>query len=265
MSVDRSRSTPHLEHHDMDAPPWWRLKKKTRLYADGFAPKTHRVIMQFMLLPENDRDTVLGWEEDFRAILDWMESVEPPKYRGLIDPALAADGCVVFERHCAGCHGTYGASPSYPEKVVPIDVIGTDSLRLRALSREHREWMRDGWLSRFGMDRVDVDPKGYVAPPLDGIWASAPYLHNGSVPTLRELLSPSERPSVWRQSSKDYDHERVGVTVERLEAVPRVMSDAERRWYFDSALPGKGHQGHDFGDILTDTERNAVLEYLKTL
>jgi hypothetical protein len=85
------------------------------------------------------------------------------------------------------------------------------------------------------------------------------------VPTLRELLSSSERPAVWRQSSEDYDHERMGVTAERLEVVPSVDSVAERRWYFDTALPGKGRGGHDFGDSLTAAERDAVLEYLKTL
>jgi hypothetical protein len=57
----------------------------------------------------------------------------------------------------------------------------------------------------------------------------------------------------------------MGVTVERLEAVPAVKSESERRWYFDTSLPGKGRQGHDFGAALTERERDAILEYLKTL
>lgn len=265
MSVDRSRPTPPLVHHDMDAPPWWHLRKKRRLYADGFSPKTHRAIMQFMLLPENDRETVLGWEEDFRQMLAWMETVEPPKYRGSINSPLAARGQAIFESQCADCHGTYGGDGSYPEKVIPLETVGTDPVRLQALSMEHRQWMKESWISHFGEDRVDLAPEGYVAPPLDGVWASAPYFHNGSVPTLQDVLAPSERPKVWRQTSEEFDRQRLGLTVERLSVMPVVKSDAERRWYFDTALPGKSRQGHDFGEALSDEERSAVLEYLKML
>lgn len=265
MSVDHDRRPPPLLHHDVDAPPWWRLSRKSRLYADGFAPKTHRAIMQFMLLPENDRETVLGWEDDFLQVLGWMETVKPPKYRGHIDEKATNRGRDVFNQTCSECHGTYGEGGVYPETVVPIDVVGTDPLRLRALAPEHRRWMHDGWMSRFGKDRVDLDPGGYVAPPLDGIWASAPYFHNGSVPSLRQVLAPNERPTVWRMSSKAYDHDQMGITIERLDAVPPDLSPSDRRWYFDTSLPGKSAAGHDFAVSLTDQQRSDLLEYLKTL
>jgi hypothetical protein len=131
MSVDRSRPIPKLLHHDMDAPPFWRLPKKSRLYADGFAPKNHRAIMQFMMLPDHGRDVFTGWEDDFRHILAWMESVKPPKYPRPIDGKLASQGRVLFERHCAECHGSYGENALYPEKVVPLEVVGTDDARLK--------------------------------------------------------------------------------------------------------------------------------------
>ncbi len=265
MSVDRNRTVPSLIHHDLDAPPWWRLSKKSRLYADGFSPKTHRVIMQFMLLPENGRETVLGWEEDFRQILAWMETIQPPRYEGKIDLGLADRGRRVFDDHCSRCHGKYGKDATYLEQVIPIRELGTDPVRLQALSTEHRQWMRDGWMSRFGEDRVDLEPGGYVAPPLDGIWATAPYLHNGSVPTLWHLLHPEARPRVWRRIDRSLDGDRVGLKVEELEAAPAGLADRDRRWYFDTTLPSKSAAGHLFVNDLTEPEKQAVLEYLKTL
>ena len=269
MSVDRSRPIPKLLHHDMDAPPFWRLAKKSRLYADGFAPKNHRTIMQFMMLPDHGRDVFTGWEDDFRQILAWMESVKPPKYPRPIDGPLASQGRIVFERHCAECHGTYGDEGRYPEKVIPIDIVGTDVARLKSLSPQHREWMKLGWMSHFGADRVDLDPGGYVAPPLDGIWATAPFLHNGSVPTLEHLLDSKTRPKVWRAEesagSTTYDHDKVGLSIKTFDAVPDSAAGHERRWYFDTSLFGKSNAGHTFGDALEPAERRAVIEYLKSL
>ncbi|QDU38687.1 Cytochrome c [Maioricimonas rarisocia] len=266
MSVDRNRQVPDLKHHDMDAPPFWNVRKKSRLYIDGFAPKTHRPLVQFMLLPRNDRKTVLGWEDEFRDILAWIESVQPPEYPGPVDGELADRGRSVFEKNCAECHGTYGADESYPERMIPIDVIGTDPLRLTALSPAHRQWMKDGWMSRFGEDDVWTHPEGYIAPPLDGIWASAPYFHNGSVPTLWHVLNSDHRPVVWKRTEDGYDHDRLGLEVAEFESVPPdVVRSDERRRYFDSRQPGKSAAGHTFPDRLADEEKRALLEYLKTL
>jgi len=265
MTVDKTRPVPPLLHHDMDAPPWWRLPKKSRLYADGFAPKNHRTIMQFMMIPQNNREIFTGWEDDFRHILAWMESVKAPRYPGPIDGELAARGRAIFEQRCAECHGTYGDGGRYPEKVVSLDIVKTDAARLKSLSHEHREWMKAGWMSHFGEDRVDTDPDGYLAPPLDGIWASAPYFHNGSVPNLEQVLDSTARPKVWRQQPNSYDYERVGLRTDVSGAVPEGLGDHERRWFFDTSLFGKSNTGHPFGDDLTPPDRKAVIEYLKGL
>ncbi len=110
------------------------------------------------------------------------------------------------------------------------------------------------------------DPAGYVAPPLDGIWASAPYFHNGSVPTLWHLLHPESRPVVWKRSSDGYDERRVGLEVEERAAMPAgKLPPVERRRHFDTTKPGKSAAGHDYPDQLSEEEKTAVLEYLKTL
>ncbi|MFG0332885.1 MAG: cytochrome c, partial [Maioricimonas sp. JB049] len=258
MSVDRTHQVPELTHHDMDAPPFWNVRKKSRLYIDGFAPKTHRPLLQFMLLPRNDRETILGWEDEFRDILAWIESVEAPKYSRPVDLELAGRGRLVFEQNCAECHGTYGVEETYPERMVPIDVVGTDALRLTALSPAHRQWMKQGWMSRFGEDEVWTHPEGYIAPPLDGIWASAPYFHNGSVPTLWHVLNPDERPVVWKRTEDGYDHGRMGLEVTEFDSIPAyVVRIDERRRNFDTRKPGKSASGHTFPDRLSIDEKRA--------
>lgn len=266
MSVDLSNPVLQVLDHDVDAPPFWNVKKKSGLYADGFAPNTHRPLMQFILIPSNTREKVYGWENDFRQIHAWIESVEPPRYPWAINEARAARGRTVFEANCARCHGTYGPDGQYEQKTIAIDDIGTDRLRFDALTVEHRKWMQVGWLSRYGEDPVIVDPKGYVAPPLDGIWASAPYFHNGSVPTLWHVLHPQERPQVWKRTRDGYDQSRVGLEITEYDDIPDdAVSLAHRRRYFKSTLPGKSAAGHNYPDDLTEDEKNDLLEYLKSL
>jgi len=258
---------PEFIHHDMDAPPWWHVRKKRMLYCDGFAPKNHRVLMQFILLPQNGRKRLLDWEDDFRDILAWMETLKPPKYPWAINRDLAAWGKRLFGNNCSRCHGTYGGNERYPEKTVPLSVVKTDPVRLKALSREHRVWMKRSWMSRYGKDPVKLNPGGYVAPPLDGIWATAPYFHNGSVPTLWHVLNPDDRPTVWKRTTADgYDRQRLGLDIEVFEGVPdEVTEPAARRRFFDTRQPGKGASGHRFPEVLTQPQKRAVLEYLKTL
>ncbi len=109
---------------------------------------------------------------------------------------------------------------------------------------------------------------GYVAPPLDGIWATAPYLHNGSVPTIATLLDSSKRPRYWSRSfeSTDYDAAALGWDFAELDhGQAGEPTERARVKIYDTTLQGYGNGGHTFGDDLDDGERRAVLEYLKTL
>ena len=98
----------------------------------------------------------------------------------------------------------------------------------------------------------------------------APYLHNGSVPTLHHVLNSTSRPRLYTRSFKtdvaDYDKERVGWKITELKEPPSDKLPAiERRRVYDTTKPGRSNAGHTFGDALTDEERAAVVEYLKTL
>ncbi|MFO0904441.1 MAG: c-type cytochrome [Pirellulales bacterium] len=267
LNFHADRSQPQMTHHDMDAIPWWHFRKRQKIYADGFAQKGHRALMQFMLIRQNGPEKFREWEADFRDVYAYLESLRPPKYPFPIDAPLAARGRKVFEAHCARCHGRYGEQESYPEVVVPIDEIGTDRVRWASLSEAHRAGYAASWFAHYGAEKIDLKPSGYLAPPLDGIWASAPYFHNGSVPTLWHLLRPDQRPEVWRRRSKEYDSQRVGLAVEERSTLPAAssLSKAERREYFDASRFGKSNAGHDYPAALSDEEKTALLEYLKTL
>ena len=114
----------------------------------------------------------------------------------------------------------------------------------------------------FGIERkglVEIEPSGYIAAFLDGVWLRAPYLHNGSVPTLRDMLKPvAERPKVFYRGYDVYDAVNVGFITQGPEA-ERVGTK------FDVSERASGNQGHEFGATLPAAEKNALIEYLKTL
>ncbi|QEG42741.1 c-type cytochrome [Roseimaritima ulvae] len=274
---------PKVVHHDLDAPPWWHFHKRPNIYIDGFAERGHRGLMQFMLVEENGPEKFREWEPDFRQVYDYLMSLQAPRYEGPLDEALAERGQAVFADNCARCHGTYpdrlnplprdslrgGGEETYPNERVPLSDLGTDPVRLQALSAAGRQRYADSWFAHGAeADRQQtvVDPDGYVAPPLDGVWASPPYLHNGSVPTLWHLLHPEQRPTVWRRTEEAMDTEKVGFRIETVDRVPLDEPDiAVRRQYFDTRRRGKSNAGHDYPDQLSEAEKTAVLEYLKTL
>ncbi|MDM4016336.1 hypothetical protein [Roseiconus lacunae] len=256
-------------HHDMDAPPWWYFYKRPSIYIDGFAQKGHRALMQFTLVPENGPDFYRDNEHHFKDVYAYLSSLRPPTYTGEIDQRLAERGRGVFNDNCAECHGMYGEDWIYPNRTVSIDEIKTDPVRLTALTAEGRKRYAESWFAHAGEadeHQTVLSPDGYVAPPLDGVWASAPYFHNGSVPTLWHVLHPESRPTVWRPLSQELDTERIGLTVEELDQVPAGIRDIVlRRSYFDTRSFGKSGKGHDFANRLSEPEKHAVLEYLKTL
>ncbi|MGN6136936.1 MAG: cytochrome c [Aureliella sp.] len=270
LNVQPAHAPPRMVHHDMDPPAWWLFHRTRRLYVDGFAEKGVRGLMQFMLVRENGPEQFRAWESDFEDVYAFIESLRPPKYPHAIDGPLAERGRLAFNAHCARCHGTTaavqdGTPDFYPEKLVSIDELGTDRVRLDSLTAENRRHYGASWFGYFGKQETWDEPDGYMAPPLDGVWASAPYFHNGSVPTLWHVLHPEERPTVWRRTHLELDTARVGLKVAALEDIPAGTTVRGRRDYFDTRQFGKSRHGHDFPNELTEDQRAAVLEYLKTL
>ncbi|AWK87121.1 di-heme-cytochrome C peroxidase [Azospirillum thermophilum] len=96
----------------------------------------------------------------------------------------------------------------------------------------------------------------YKARPLDGVWATAPYMHNGSVPNLYEMLLPPEKRSVsFRMGTTAIDPVKVGVDT----------AAQDNSFVFDTTKPGNRNTGHDFGKDLSDEQRWQLIEYVKSL
>jgi len=144
-------------------------------------------------------------------------------------------------------------------KVEPIERIATDRHRL------------DSYTPVFASSQYSLFPEspyrfkrfvktdGYANQPLDGIWARAPYLHNGSVPTLWDLLlRPEERPKVFYRGYDVFDRVNAGFVSSVAEADGRVF------FRYDTTVPGNSNGGHLYGLALPADDKRAIVEYLKT-
>ena len=119
-------------------------------------------------------------------------------------------------------------------------------------------------LHRYVNDLLDLEyikqTGGYANQPLDGIWARAPYLHNGAVPTIRDLLEPPDnRPRSFYRGDDLYDQRKLGFAYDAPE------SGGRRLFLFDTAIAGNDNGGHEYGTQLSDEDKAALVEYLKTL
>ncbi|MCY1057592.1 c-type cytochrome [Nannocystis sp. SCPEA4] len=259
-----------------DPPPWWRVGKKASNFANGMSRRDHRgtMVLASSLCTDSVEEAapIVDYFADIQA---YIASLEAPSYPFAIDEALAADGAEVFECNCAGCHGTYADDPkaeSFPNLLIPIDVIGTDPSFARQAAEggfyHHlRQWFNDSYYGMFSEVVTDDPTPGYTAPPLDGIWATAPYFHNGSVPSIALVLDSTARPTTWRRldyDSTNFDEAALGWPWQPAMAW-NDAPESERKFIYDTTLFGYGNGGHTFGDHLDDTERRALLEYLKTL
>jgi mono/diheme cytochrome c family protein len=265
----RSEPVPMGDYKDsdLDPIPWWHLKKKTALYTDGLLKGDFvRPIMQFTM-GEPSGEKIRSWENDFKDVLAYLKTIQPPKYPLPIDKQLAGEGQKVFEKTCAGCHGTYGANGKYPNKIVPLEVVNTDPVRVQGLTKEFRAYFNKTWFAQ-NSSHAEEAPTGYVAPPLDGIWATAPYFHNGAVPTIYGVLTEAARPKYFKRigGAKDYDAKNVGLKFESMNApASTALAPEARRRVVDTTIQGLSNQGHPFGFKLSEKEKWKVIEYLKTL
>jgi hypothetical protein len=201
--------------------------------------------------------------------------LEAPKWPadifGLIDASKAKLGEKIFNALCHDCHQNrlYGLSDvgtdpqraisfgrsvaggvAFPAAIKPI----LDGLKARAFA--------DDGIAPAVQDGMDAKPViwratgQYLARPLAGVWATGPYLHNGSVPTLWDLLHPAQRPTKFIVGNREYDPAKVG------------YSTGGNGWSFDTSEPGNsnlGHSGERYGTSLNEDEKAALLEYLKTI
>lgn len=206
-------------------------------------------------------------EESLIAMETWARLQQPPpspfsSQRRPGDPYYVSNeqveaGKALYGEHCAECHDPAGARF---RTVIPAIELGTDRHRLDMWNAEAvRRYTAYEEGYRWGFDAFQ-DKDGYIANELTGLWLKGPYLHNGSVPTLRDLLAPpAERPKVFYRGIDLVDPQDGGF-------VSRPGTEAEEEgWRYDTAVPGNGNGGHLFGTELTAEQKRRLLAYLKTL
>ena len=209
-----------------------------------------------------------------RQVMEWLtHEYAPPPFPGPIDAERARAGRAIYDARCASCHGSYAEGPpprrlvSYPNRLVAQDSLGTDPARWQAMDSALLARLRTTAYARH----VDVRRTGgYVAPILSGLWATAPYLHNGSVPTLWHLMTPDARPARFQVGGHALDFASMGIAgAPDAEGTYRYLADYAP-WstpeLYDTRKPGLGNGGHEreFAG-LSDADKRALIEYLKGL
>ncbi len=210
----------------------------------------------------------------------------PPPF----NEALVERGKKVFADNCATCHwskavGEAGVPQPTPASsirtgtVVPQTEVGTDIERIKSWNKEAAIRSNEA-VEKFDIHReglVEANPTGYIAAFLDGIWLRAPYLHNGSVPTLRDLLKPAaQRPKFFYRGFDVYDPYDVGFvsTMERVVALAKIWQMKPDDLLHDMQATGtpygvnwrsNGNGGHEYGVTLPQADKDALIEFLKTL
>ncbi len=209
--------------------------------------------------------TVEVAEANIPAALDitaWMADYTAQPFPGEIDADLAAEGQAIYASACATCHGVYDENLDDPQLLSfpnTEDAIGTDPERAGLLSPAIAAAVNDGLFGQYIVART-VDT--YTAPPLEGIWSSAPYFHNGSVPTLWHLMRPEERPEVFEVGGHRLDLVRVGIDL----APPADYVPWSIPAEVDTGAFGLSNGGHEVDFVnMTEAEKAALLEYLKLL
>lgn len=275
----------------VDFPSVWLQDKKRSMWLhwDGNNNK----------LEERNRSAAFGTGANFplldrasvKRMEEWLLTAKPPGFadtlKVTIDAAKAARGKVLYESTCANCHGATGTdfTGAFVGKTTPIEEIGTDRYRFDNYSYDlmlNQSTLYAGNAEERFQNFRKSD--GYANMPLDGLWLRAPYLHNGSVPSLRDLLKkPAERPAMFYRGYTVYDPVDVGF-VSRPDQIPDAAKPQlfcyatnaaglaqcganapDNRGTCDTeTCKGNGNSGHDYGTSLPDADKDALIEYLKT-
>jgi hypothetical protein len=235
----------------------WDIDKRTWVHWDG---NTKSPIARNLLASLGLGAPLHGKRGDLEFAMvkrqtDLSESIRPPKYPFAIDKAAAKRGAAHFESKCASCHG----GPEGDKRLYSVAEVGTDPHRAELFTDKQAEGFNKflAELEAVGYEppkEFGVRSTGkYWAATLNGVWARSPYLHNGSVRTMQELLmAPGQRAKEFHRGSQEYDPNQMGYT------------DAGA-YVFDTAGEGNSNLGHDYGTKLTAEQKRELIEFLKTL
>lgn len=207
--------------------------------------------------------------DEAKDVFRFFAAYRAPRFPGRIDRAKAARGQAIYAAQCASCHGVYDESldaprlTSFPNRTTPYD---TDGARAAAFTPALAAAVK---ASPYGDLLTARATGGYAAPLLSGVWMTAPYLHNGSVPTIRQLLTPAERPQRFMTGGHRLNFTTLGIDgrmgADGAYVYPQGYAPWSTPQMIDTTQPGLSNRGHLEGVALSDHEKAALIEYLKLL
>ncbi|NWB29921.1 hypothetical protein [Pseudomonas gingeri] len=241
----------------VDLPQIWNQKPRESLYLhwDGNNNDIHERNYAAAMAVGATPQSVLP--ASFNRVTNWLLGTKPPAWPFALDQARVAQGKPLWDNNCAGCH-EFGKADT-GQVTTQIDQLGTDPHRLDSFTV--------GLVQAFhGFKKPPFDfnayrkTQSYSNTPTDGVWMRAPYLHNGSVPSLWDLLqAPDKRPVTFSTGSDVYDPVKVGFVTSGAQV------QAPSYFKYDTRLEGNHNSGHLYGTELTDAEKWALIEFMKTL
>jgi hypothetical protein len=233
------------------------IRASAPLHWDGLNNSVREVVISSAL-----GDGAVAREFNFPAmdrIERFLRALPPPPSPHQPDAAAVERGKVVFAANCGECHAPGGTRTL---SVIPVAEVGTDINRSHMwteLARDTYNNFREGRDWGFKSFRKI---SGYVAEPLGGLWLNGPYLHNGSVPTLRDLLEPpTQRPTAFVRGLDVVDPRNGGFVAPSCDPRERPAEG----FCFDTRLVGNGNDGHVYGTALSASDKSDLLAYLLTL
>lgn len=244
-----------------DMMPIWNMKNRTGpLHWDGLNTDLAEVVYSGAI-GDGATNKSLPYDR-LNQIVEYLKTAKPPVYPFEIKSSDEVEkGRRIYMTLCADCHV---AGQKQTNTVIKHKDIATDRHRADMWTDDSVErYLRfsDGYPWDF---KHFQNVEGYVATPLDGLWLRAPYLHNGSVPSIEELLKPSrDRVKTFYRGYDVYDSESLGFLHSQDD--PNVSRFG---WKFDTNVKGNSNQGHEgsqFGTELNDHEKKSLIEFLKTL
>jgi hypothetical protein len=249
-----------------DMVPVWNLKAHQgySFHWDGLNTKLQEVVISSAIgdgTPTTWVDT--DWkkpetESSLKRIRTYISDVQPPHYPFPVDAVLAGKGKIVYDQQCAGCHAPGGARTGQVEPLTN-PMLQTDRHRMDMWTQGSATAYNNYTAGHTWKFDSFVKQNGYVNVTLEGLWLRAPYLHNGSVPTLADLLEdPSNRPKVFYRGYNVLDAQKVGFVSNGREA-------QHLGFRYDTSEAGNSNAGHLWGTNLSATDKQSVIEYLKTL
>jgi len=264
----RLEKLPDSEKHgSADFPSIWNQRKKTgmQLHWDGNNDSVN----------ERNKNAAFGTGTipttvdlaSLDRIQNWLLDLKPPAFPYPINQSLVAEGRTIYMKECAHCHGATGEDFTGADvgKVLPIEYIKTDPYRLYSFTYDVALNLGTPYAGEPYRFKHFKKTYGYANLPLDGLWLRAPYLHNGSVPTLRDLLDPpASRPKSFYRGYDVYDPEKVGFKTDVPEENGWQYFRFDTRDDKGNFIPGNGNYGHEYGTTLSADQKKQLVEYLKT-